>query len=131
VPQLKQLISDDEMKHLIREICSLDAPPSTHAARLGDEGTFPKLLALDMNAWIYLSKAHYGRAEHPSHVVGKRCAGASSACRFGGRRRCLGATSPISTRRRRSWWSRLMVEVIAGARGRMRGGTACWGERPG
>ena len=49
-PQLEQLISDDEMKHLIREICSLDAPPSTHAARLGDKGTFPKLLALDMNA---------------------------------------------------------------------------------
>jgi len=67
-PQLEPIISDDEMKHLIREICSLDAPPSTHAARLGDKGTFPKLLALDMNAWIYLSKAHYGRPEHPSHV---------------------------------------------------------------
>ena len=68
-PQLAQLISNDEMKHLIREICALDAPPSTHAARLGDKGTFPKLLALDMNAWIYLSKAHYGRAEDPSHVA--------------------------------------------------------------
>lgn len=68
-PQLSQLISNDEMKQLIREICALDAPPSTRAARLGDKGTFPKLLALDMNAWIYLSRAHYGRAEHPSHVA--------------------------------------------------------------
>jgi hypothetical protein len=68
-PKLEQLISNDEMKQLIRETCSLDAPPSTQAARLGDKGTFPKLLALDMNAWIYLAKAHYGRAEHPSHVV--------------------------------------------------------------
>lgn len=69
LPQLSLLISNDEMKQLIREICALDAPPSTRAARLGDKGTFPKLLALDMNAWIYLSRAHYGRAEHPSHVA--------------------------------------------------------------
>jgi hypothetical protein len=67
--QLAQLVSDDEMRRLIREVCALDAPPSSQAARLGDKGTFPKLLALDMNAWIYLSRAHYGRAERPSHVA--------------------------------------------------------------
>jgi hypothetical protein len=64
-----QLISDEEMKQLIREIASLDAPPSSRAVRLGGKASLPKLLALDMNAWIYLSRAHYGRAERASHVA--------------------------------------------------------------
>lgn len=68
-PPVTQLISGDEMKRLILEIASLDAPPSSRALRLGDKASIPQLLALDMNAWIYLAKAHYGRPERPSHAA--------------------------------------------------------------
>jgi hypothetical protein len=50
-------------------MASLHAPPSSQAVRLGDKAGVPKLLALDMNAWIYLAKAHHGRADRPSHVA--------------------------------------------------------------
>jgi hypothetical protein len=67
---IEHLLPPEEMKRLILEIAALDVPPSSQAMRLTrSKADLPKLLALDMNAWIYLARAAYGQANHPDHVA--------------------------------------------------------------
>jgi hypothetical protein len=57
-------ITKEEMAALVLEILALSEVPSARRVSLpAEKDQFPKLLALDMNAWIYLAQAAHGHAK--------------------------------------------------------------------